>query len=239
MIKADGLAAGKGVVDRRRPREAAALAIDDMLGGRFGAAGARVVDRGVPATGRSPRSSPFATARRVAMFGGAQDHKRAFDGDQRPEHRRHGRLFARARPHAARRSGRVQSELIEPALAGIAAEGAPYRGVLFCEVMVTADGPKLVEFNARFGDPECQVLMLRLESDIVPYLRRRGRAATSRPCRRRPGATRRRSAWCWRPRAIPARPMTGVGHRRRRRRTSATTSVRLPRGHGASATTAP
>jgi phosphoribosylamine--glycine ligase len=60
--------------------------------------------------------------------------------------------------------------LIEPAFAGIAAEGAPYRGVIFCEMMVTPDGPKLIEFNVRFGDPECQVLMLRLESDLVPYL---------------------------------------------------------------------
>ena len=62
------------------------------------------------------------------------------------------------------------TQLIEPAFAGIAAEGAPYRGVIFCEVMITRDGPKLVEFNARFGDPECQVQMLRLQSDIVPYL---------------------------------------------------------------------
>ena len=64
----------------------------------------------------------------------------------------------------------ARTRLIEPAFAGIAAEGAPYRGVIFCEMMVTAEGPKLVEFNVRFGDPECQVLMLRLESDIVPYL---------------------------------------------------------------------
>ncbi|MEP6966496.1 MAG: phosphoribosylglycinamide synthetase C domain-containing protein, partial [Pseudomonadota bacterium] len=64
----------------------------------------------------------------------------------------------------------ARSRLIDPALAGIAAEGAPYRGVLFCEMMVTAEGPKLIEFNARFGDPECQVLMMRLKSDILPYL---------------------------------------------------------------------
>jgi phosphoribosylamine--glycine ligase len=63
-----------------------------------------------------------------------------------------------------------RAQLIDPAFAGIAAEGAPYRGALFCEMMVTAEGPKLVEFNVRFGDPECQVLMMRLESDIVPYL---------------------------------------------------------------------
>jgi phosphoribosylamine--glycine ligase len=64
----------------------------------------------------------------------------------------------------------ARTRLIEPAFAGIAAEGAPYRGVIFCEIMVTAEGPKLVEFNARFGDPECQALMLRLKSDLVPYL---------------------------------------------------------------------
>jgi phosphoribosylamine--glycine ligase len=64
----------------------------------------------------------------------------------------------------------ARTRLIEPALSAIAAEGAPYRGVLFCEMMVGPEGPKLVEFNARFGDPECQVLMLRLKSDIVPYL---------------------------------------------------------------------
>jgi phosphoribosylamine--glycine ligase len=64
----------------------------------------------------------------------------------------------------------ARARLIDPAFAGIAAEGAPFRGALFCEMMVTAEGPKLVEFNVRFGDPECQVLMLRLESDIVPYL---------------------------------------------------------------------
>jgi len=64
----------------------------------------------------------------------------------------------------------ARTRLIEPAFAGIAAEGSPYRGVIFCEMMVTRDGPKLVEFNVRFGDPECQVLMLRLESDLVPYL---------------------------------------------------------------------
>src|SRR5690606_1152183 len=65
---------------------------------------------------------------------------------------------------------RVDQRLVRPAFAGIAEEGAPYRGVLFVELMATRDGPKLVEFNARFGDPECQVLMLRLENDLLPYL---------------------------------------------------------------------
>jgi len=103
------------------------------------------------------------------LFGAAQDHKRAFDGDQGPNTGGMGTyspapVLTDAVVEAAR------TRLIQPAFAGIAAEGAPYRGVIYCEMMVTAEGPKLVEFNARFGDPESQVLMLRLESDIVPYL---------------------------------------------------------------------
>jgi phosphoribosylamine--glycine ligase len=103
------------------------------------------------------------------LFGGAQDHKRVFDGETGPNTGGMGTyspapILSRAVVEAAR------TRLIEPAFAAIAAEGAPYRGALFCEMMVTAEGPKLVEFNARFGDPENQALMLRLESDIVPYL---------------------------------------------------------------------
>lgn len=103
------------------------------------------------------------------MFGGAQDHKRAFDGDNGPNTGGMG-AYAPAPILSAAAIDLTRRTLIEPAFAGIAEDGAPYRGALFCEVMLTAQGPKLVEFNARFGDPECQVLMLRLQSDIVPYL---------------------------------------------------------------------
>jgi phosphoribosylamine--glycine ligase len=103
------------------------------------------------------------------LFGGVQDAKRAFDGDLGPNTGGMG-TYAPAPVLSEAVVEAARTRLIEPAFAGIAAEGAPYRGVIFCELMVTADGPKLVEFNVRFGDPECQVLMLRLESDLAPYL---------------------------------------------------------------------
>jgi phosphoribosylamine--glycine ligase len=167
VIKADGLAAGKGVVIASDLASAEA-AIDDALGGRFGAAGARLV---IEEYLKGEIASLFALSDGKAslLFGGAQDHKRAYDGDRGPNT---GGMCAYA-PAPVLSAAVVEAarrRLIEPAFAGVAADGAPYRGALFCEMMVTAEGPKLVEFNARFGDPECQVLMLRLESDIVPYL---------------------------------------------------------------------
>jgi phosphoribosylamine--glycine ligase len=167
VVKADGLAAGKGVVIAA-DRAAAEAAIDDALGGRFGAAGSRVV---IEEYLDGEIASVFALCDGQAslLFGGAQDHKRAFDNDQGPNTGGMG-AYAPAPVLSGAVVEAVRTRLIEPALAGIAAESAPYRGALFCEVMVTADGPKLIEFNVRFGDPECQVLMLRLESDILPYL---------------------------------------------------------------------
>ena len=167
VIKADGLAAGKGVIIAETRQDAEA-AIDDMLGGGFGAAGAKVV---IEEFLEGEIASLFALSdgKTCVLFGGAQDHKRAYDGDAGPNT---GGMGAYA-PTPVLTDAMVkaaQKRLIEPALAGIAAEGAPYCGAIFCEMMITADGPKLVEFNVRFGDPECQVLMLRLESDLVPYL---------------------------------------------------------------------
>ena len=167
VIKADGLAAGKGVVIAPT-LEAANAAIDDALGGRFGQAGARVV---IEEYLHGEIASLFAICdgRTSLIFGGAQDHKRAFDGDLGPNTGGMG-AYAPAPVLSPSTIHEANARLIEPAFAGIAAEGAPYRGVLFCEMMVTSEGPRLVEFNVRFGDPECQVLMLRLESDIAPYL---------------------------------------------------------------------
>jgi phosphoribosylamine--glycine ligase len=105
----------------------------------------------------------------VVMFGGAQDHKPAFDGDQGPNTGGMG-AYAPAPALDAAMMEQIRAQLIAPALAGIAREGAPSAGVLFCETMITADGPRLIEFNARFGDPETQVLMLAMKSDLVPYL---------------------------------------------------------------------
>ena len=143
------------------------------------------------------------------LFGGAQDHKRAFDGDQGPNTGGMGTYSPAPVLTDGRGRGRRRTRLIEPAFAGIAAEGAPYRGVLFCELMVTAEGPKLVEFNARFGDPECQVLMLRLESDLVPYLTA---AATGRLAELPPPRLARRGGdlrGAGRARAIPEAPKSG------------------------------
>jgi phosphoribosylamine--glycine ligase len=167
VIKADGLASGKGVTIAATRAEAEA-AIDDCLGGGFGAAGARVVVEEF-LVGEIASLFAFCDGRDSLIFGGAQDHKRAFDGDQGPNTGGMG-TYSPAPVLTDAVVEQARTRLIEPAFAGIAAEGAPYRGVIFCEMMVTADGPKLVEFNVRFGDPECQVLMLRLQSDVVPYL---------------------------------------------------------------------
>ena len=167
VVKADGLAAGKGVVVAATRGEAEA-AIEDALGGRFGSAGARVV---IEEFLEGEIGSLFALCDGTAsmLFGWAQDHKRAFDGDQGPNTGGMG-VYSPAPVFTPELVDEVRTRLAEPAFAGIAADGAPYRGVLFVELMATPAGPKLVEFNARFGDPECQALMLRLESDLVPYL---------------------------------------------------------------------
>ncbi|MDB5481556.1 MAG: phosphoribosylamine--glycine ligase, partial [Caulobacteraceae bacterium] len=167
VIKADGLAAGKGVVIAGDLAEADA-AIDACLGGRFGAAGARVVIEDF-LLGEEVSLFALADGGHDLLFGAAQDHKRAFDGDHGPNTGGMG-AYAPAPGLTAEIEAESRRRLIAPAVRGLAAEGAPYRGVLYAGLMLTADGPKLVEFNARFGDPECQVLMLRLESDVVPYL---------------------------------------------------------------------
>ena len=100
----------------------------------------------------------------------AQDHKRVVRRRQGTEHRRHGRLFAGAVRDAGCARRRSWREIILPTVAGMKARGTPFRGVLYAGLMMTAQGPKLIEYNVRFGDPECQVLMLRMMSDIVPAL---------------------------------------------------------------------
>jgi phosphoribosylamine--glycine ligase len=167
VIKADGLAAGKGVVIAETRAEAEA-AIDDMLGGRFGSAGARVVIEEFMA---GEEASLFALADGSAslLFGGAQDHKRVFDGDIGPNTGGMG-TYSPAPVLSPEVLEKARTELIEPTVAGMAAEGAPLSGVLFAGLMIEHGQPRLVEYNARFGDPECQVLMLRLKSDIVPWL---------------------------------------------------------------------
>ncbi len=167
VVKADGLAAGKGVVVAADRAEADAAAAD-MLGGRFGAAGARVVvEEFLP--GEEASLFALCDGETAVAFGGAQDHKRAFDGDAGPNTGGMG-AYAPAPVLSAEVEARAMDEIVRPALAALAAQGAPYRGVLFAGLMIEDGAPRLIEFNARFGDPECQVLMLRLESDLLPYL---------------------------------------------------------------------
>ena len=167
VIKADGLALGKGVVIAETRLEAE-VAIDEMMGGRFGGAGTVVVIEEFLA---GEEASFFALSDGVTVvpFGGAQDHKRAFDGDLGPNTGGMG-TYSPAPVLDDAVAFRAQRELVEPTVAAMASEGAPYAGVLYAGLMIADGAPRLVEYNARFGDPECQVLMLRLESDIVPYL---------------------------------------------------------------------
>ena len=167
VIKADGLAAGKGVVIAADRTEADA-AVLDMLGGRFGSAGTRVV---IEEFMHGEEASLFAICdgRTALLFGAAQDHKRAYDGDTGPNT---GGMGTYSPPPVLTDALVEQAwrELVVPTVEGMAAEGCPYVGVLYAGLMLTETGPKLVEYNARFGDPECQTLMLRLESDLVPLL---------------------------------------------------------------------
>lgn len=167
VVKADGLAAGKGVVIADT-LGAAKNAVTDMLGGQFGEAGARVV---IEEHMTGPEVSVFALTdgETVLPFGMARDFKRAHDGDDGPNT---GGMGAISPPPgvSAKTEERIYAEVIRPALAAMRQRGTPYVGVLYAGMMMTPTGPRLIEFNCRFGDPECQLLMRRVRSDIVPAL---------------------------------------------------------------------
>jgi phosphoribosylamine--glycine ligase len=167
VVKADGLAAGKGVVVAQSVAEAEA-AIDMMFGGGLGEAGGEVVIEEF-LTGEEASFFALCDGETAIALTTAQDHKRAFDGDQGPNTGGMG-AYSPAPNIDDAMSARVMAEIITPTLRAMQAMGAPYKGVLYAGLMITADGPKLIEYNARFGDPETQVLMLRLMSDLVPAL---------------------------------------------------------------------
>ena len=167
VVKADGLAAGKGVVVAQTVAEAEA-AIDMMFGGALGEAGGEVVIEEFLA-GEEASFFALCDGDTAMALTTAQDHKRAFDGDQGPNTGGMG-AYSPAPNIDVAMSARVMAEIITPTLRAMRAMGAPYKGVLYAGLMITADGPKLIEYNARFGDPETQVLMLRLMSDLVPAL---------------------------------------------------------------------
>lgn len=167
VVKADGLAAGKGVVIAET-RAAADEAIEACFGGSFGAAGAEVV---IEEFLEGEEASFFALVdgRNALPLIAAQDHKRAFDGDKGPNTGGMG-AYSPAPVMTPEMTERVMAEIIRPTVAGMAARGIPYKGVLFAGLMITAEGPKLIEYNVRFGDPEAQVLMVRLKSDVLAAL---------------------------------------------------------------------
>ncbi len=171
VIKADGLAAGKGVVIAETTDDARA-AIADMFGGQFGGqfggAGAEVVIEEFM-TGEEASFFALTDGATIVPFGSAQDHKRVGDGDSGPNTGGMG-AYSPARVLTPDLESEVLTRIIAPTVQAMADAGMAYSGVLYAGLMLTAEGPRLIEYNCRFGDPECQVLMLRLESDLIEVL---------------------------------------------------------------------
>jgi phosphoribosylamine---glycine ligase len=168
VVKADGLAAGKGVTVAMSIAEAEAAIDDALLSHRFGAAGAEVV---IEEFLEGEEASFFAlTDGKTALpLASAQDHKRVGDGDTGPNTGGMG-AYSPAPCVTEAVEAQVMAHIIRPTLTAMAKEGRPYKGVLYAGLMLTTGGPKLIEYNVRFGDPECQVLLPRLKSDLLPAL---------------------------------------------------------------------
>jgi len=167
VIKADGLAAGKGVTVATTQPEAED-AVHDCFTGAFGESGSRVV---IEEFLEGEEASIFALCdgTDVVLLPSAQDHKRVWDGDRGPNTGGMG-AYSPAPVMTEAMTARVRDEIILPSVQRMAERGTPFTGVLFAGIMVTDKGPKLIEYNVRFGDPECQVLMLRLKSDLLELL---------------------------------------------------------------------
>jgi len=168
VVKADGLAAGKGVAVCDGPAEAIAAIGEIMRERRFGAAGASVLVEERLA-GEEASLYALCDGERFAVLGHAQDHKRALDGD-RGENTGGVGAYSPAAPIDAALEREVVERIVRPAVRGMNAEGRPFRGALFVGLMIQDGRPFVIEFNARFGDPETQPLLFRLESDLVPLL---------------------------------------------------------------------
>ena len=167
VIKADGLAAGKGVIIAET-RDQAEQAIDDCFAGSFGKAGHEVV---IEAFLEGEEASLFALCdgQTAMLLGTAQDHKRVGDGDTGPNTGGMG-AYSPAPVMTQEMIDRTMSEIIVPTLAGMHSRGYPFKGILYAGLMLTQEGPELIEYNVRFGDPECQVLMPRLKSDLLELM---------------------------------------------------------------------
>ena len=167
VVKADGLAAGKGVTMARTLDEALG-AINDCFAGAFGEAGAEVVVEEWM-TGEEASLFVLTDGKTLLPLATAQDHKRAFDGDKGPNTGGMG-AYSPAPVMSDEMIARAMKEIIAPTVEGLAQRGTPFKGVLYAGLMITSDGPRLIEYNVRFGDPECQVIMMRLAGDLLPAL---------------------------------------------------------------------
>lgn len=167
VVKADGLAAGKGVVVAMTLEEAE-QAVTDCFEGSFGAAGAEVVIEEF-LEGEEASFFVLSDGTNALPLATAQDHKRAYDGDKGPNTGGMG-AYSPAPVMGDDVVADVMKRIIEPTIATLARRGTPFKGVLFAGLMITADGPKLIEYNTRFGDPECQVMMMRLNSDLLELI---------------------------------------------------------------------
>jgi phosphoribosylamine--glycine ligase len=168
VIKADGLAQGKGVVIAETRRDADAAVDEILFLKKFGTAGQRIViEDFLP--GEEASFFALCDGETAIPLQAAQDHKRAYDGDKGPNTGGMG-AYSPAPVFTDAMCDLTMERVILPTLKGMKAEGRPFKGVLFAGLMVTAEGPKLIEYNVRFGDPECQTLMRRLKSDLAPVL---------------------------------------------------------------------
>ncbi len=167
VIKADGLAAGKGVIIAQNRQEALDT-LDSMFSGAFGAAGEEVVLEEFM-SGEEASFFALTDGSAIMPFGSAQDHKRVGDGDTGPNTGGMG-AYSPARVLTPDLERQVMDRIIRPTVDTLANEGMPYSGVLYAGLMLTDAGPKLIEYNARFGDPECQVLMSRFDGDLAELL---------------------------------------------------------------------
>lgn len=167
VVKADGLAAGKGVIIAQSMDEAL-TAIDDIFGGAFGSAGAEVVIEEFM-TGEEASFFALVDGENALPLATSQDHKQVGDGDTGPNTGGMG-AYSPAPVMTDELCARTMSEIIEPTVKAMAEDGTPFQGVLYAGLMITDEGPKLIEYNVRFGDPETQVLMMRLRDDLVILL---------------------------------------------------------------------
>jgi phosphoribosylamine---glycine ligase len=168
VVKADGLAAGKGVVVAETVEQAKEAVRDMLAGNRFGAAGASVVIEEF-LDGEEASLFALTDGEHALALVGAQDHKRAFDGDKGPNTGGMG-AYSPAPILDAAMIERAMAEIVLPTVQAMKADGIPFRGVLYAGLMIGRNGPKLIEYNCRFGDPETQPMMMRLKSDLVPAL---------------------------------------------------------------------